>query len=237
MRLTPPGETVSSKRPPICARGPFRRPALLNARPAKQRGRGRLGSRVALLVLAASALSCNALLGGGVVALVGGAGLVASQCYDRVRVRVRDADTGRNTCEAEVWLTEGDSERRLRPCYSAALTEGQYRLTARRPGYTAVSVELEVKEREGRCPHYTRTVEFTLRREGSRPVESTIVPRPVPAAPSLPPGASPPRAPAAPGAPIGPPIGAEAPRAPTRAFDPVAPGSQGDAGAAPPSRQ
>ena len=83
---------------------------------------------VALLAVGAAVLggaSCNAAVGGGVVALLGGAGFLASQCYDRVRVKVRDPQTGLTTCNAGVWVSEaGGSERRLRPCYNAALTKG-----------------------------------------------------------------------------------------------------------------
>jgi hypothetical protein len=54
-----------------------------------------------LAALGAGALGCNAVIGGGVVALAGGAGILASQCYDQVRIRVRD-ERGVRTCDAQV---------------------------------------------------------------------------------------------------------------------------------------
>ena len=101
----------------------------------------------ALFVAGAAALvaSCNAALGGGVVAVLGGAGFLAGQCYDRVLVRVRDPRTGQLTCDANVGVSdEGGSERRLRPCYNAALTEGTWTVTARRDGYRPASTELTI---------------------------------------------------------------------------------------------
>lgn len=132
----------------------------------------------ALFVAGAAALvaSCNAALGGGVVAVLGGAGFLAGQCYDRVLVRVRDPRTGQLTCDANVWVSdEGGSERRLRPCYNAALTEGTWTVTARRDGYRPASTELTIPARDGDCPHYTHSIELTLRRTGepSTPPTST----------------------------------------------------------------
>jgi hypothetical protein len=176
-----------------------------------------------VLALAGSllgALACNAALGGGLVALAGGAGYLASQCYDRVRVKVRDAETGLYTCEAEVSVSEGDSGWRLRPCYSAALTEGHYQLTARRAGYVAASTEIEIEDHPGDCPYYTHSVELTLRLEGSPAVPTTVTPRTAPAPASQP--ASPATAP--------PPAAAEAPSVPTGTFAPL-PVPSADAGA------
>jgi hypothetical protein len=134
-----------------------------------------LGKTAVTLLAAASALcvaSCNAVVGAGAVVVLGGVGFLANQCYDRVRIRVLDADTGRATCSADVSVLDADgSTRSLRPCYSAALTEGKWRIIARQPGYVDASTDFEVKEREGACPHYTHTVELTLRRTGA-PAES-----------------------------------------------------------------
>lgn len=182
---------------------------------------GRKLVRVSLFAAAGAvlgAVACNAAVGGGVVALVGGAGYLAGQCYDRVRVKVRDAESGRYTCDADVWVSDGDSERRLRPCYSAALTEGKWLLTARQPGYTAAKTELDIPEVDGECPHYTHSVELTLRREGAPAVATTVVAPARPAAAPVP--AAPPAAPASPPLPAA---------VPTRSFDVVAP--VGDAGA------
>lgn len=199
-----------------------------------------MASAAALLVA-----SCNAAVGGGVVALVGGAGFLAGQCYDRVRVRVRDTHTGLPTCSANVTVSEaGGSERRLRPCYSAALTEGTWTVTARQDGYAPVQTALVIPDHEGACPHYTHTIELTLRREGE-PSEPALAStrsasEPAPSAPAASPGAAgdleSPRArivpPPIPGAPAPP----AAPVVPTRSFEPVpappsAPPSTPDAGA------
>lgn len=140
--------------------------------------RRKVGVSRLLLLSAASVLlaSCNAAVGGGVVALVGGAGYLAAQCYDRVRVRVRDPQTGQPTCSPDVWLSDEDgSKRRLRSCYSAALTEGTWTLTALQEGYAPATTQLVIPEHEGTCPTYTHSIELTLRRKGepSTPPEST----------------------------------------------------------------
>jgi hypothetical protein len=148
---------------------------------------------------ALAALGCNAAVGGGVVALAGGAGILAAQCYDQVRIRVRD-DRGVRMCDANVSITSDGSERTLRPCYHASLTEGRYLVRAQQAGYVPVETQIDIPERTGSCPHYTRTVEFTLRRPGQRPAVPSFKPA-SPAAPSPAPG---PTAPAT-DAPAGPP--------------------------------
>jgi len=184
----------------------------------------------ALLLLgaaAASVVACNAAVGVGAVALVSGAGYVAAQCYDRVRLRVRDASTGSYTCNADVSVSDGESERRLRPCYSAALTSGRWRFTARHPGYVPASSELVIAEREGDCPRYVHSIELTLRSENDAKPLTQIAPKKAPAAPPAavsPPAAAPPA--------VSPPAPSPEPSAvpvPTRSFELVAP----DAGAAP----
>ncbi len=145
--------------------------------------RRRRGPRVLLLAaLATSALSCNAAIGGGVVALAGGAGILAAQCYDQVRIRVRD-DRGLRMCDAQVSISSDGSERSLRPCYHASLTEGRYQLRAQQAGYLPATTELHIPERQGACPHYVRTVELTLRRPGERPAAPTFR-SPTPTTPS-----------------------------------------------------
>lgn len=179
-----------------------------------------------LLALGSTALgaSCNAAVGGGVVALVGGAGFLAGQCYDRVRVKVRDPHTGLSTCNASVWVTDADgSERRLRPCYNAALTEGTWKLTARQEGYVPATTELTIAEHPDDCPHYTHTVELTLRRPGE-PTTPPVATRSAtaggassaPGAPSNPLDTAPART-------VPPPIPGvtPAPGVPTRSFEPL----------------
>jgi hypothetical protein len=171
-----------------------------------------------LLLLGAVSLSiasCNALVGAGAVVVLGGAGFLANQCYDRVRVRVYDRSTGAAGCDADVFVSDGDSERKLRPCYNAALTEGKWTLTARREGYVPASTELVIPHHEGRCPSYTHSVEFTLRREGE-PAEPAVVapPRRSERAPAAPDPAASEDTPASRVVPAPIPI-------PTRRFEPV----------------
>jgi hypothetical protein len=176
--------------------------------------------------------SCNAAIGGGIVLVLGGVGYLAGACYDRVRVRVLDPETGQTTCSADVTVTDADgSERRLRPCYNAALTEGKWKLTARSAGYAAVSTELEIKQPEGACPHYTHTVELTLRREGEPPTESIARPSTPPKDPAPRPAAGAGDLESAPARVVPPPL----PGIPTKAFAPVAPAPPAPAPAPPPS--
>jgi hypothetical protein len=195
----------------------------------REPGRRGLLLRVTLMTGAALLIaSCNAAVGGGLVALVGGAGFLAAQCYDRVRVRVRDPETGLATCSPDVWLSEGgSSKRRLRPCYSAALTEGRWTLTALQEGYAPATTELVIPEHEGDCPHYTHTVELTLRHEGEPP-SSPVVTR-TRTADEAPSAAAGPAAAGAgdlespPARVVPPPIpgGSATPVVPTRSFDPL----------------
>jgi hypothetical protein len=196
-------------------------------------------SKAGFLLITSAALliaSCNAAVGGGLVVLVGGAGLLAVQCYDRVRVRVRDPESGLSTCSADVWLSEGGgSERRLRPCYSAALTEGSWTLTARQEGYAPATTELVIPEHEGDCPHYTHTVELTLRHEGEPSTlpmarRSRSASEPASSAPASAAGAADLESPPARVVPPPIPGGSATPVVPTRSFEPV-PATPGDAGA------
>ena len=65
------------------------------------------------------------------------------------------------------------SERAVRPCYNTALTEGHWRIIARRPGYVPASSEINIAERDGACPHYVHSVQLTMRREGE-PVTNPV---------------------------------------------------------------
>jgi hypothetical protein len=168
-------------------------------------------------VIGVSSLGCDAaLIGGGVAALAGGTGILAAQCYDQVSVRVHD-DAGHRTCDAHVSIESDGSARSLRPCYHASLTEGRYRVSVRRDGYVPADVQVDIPEHKGACPHYTHTIEFTLRRTGASPDPTTIhqvkpaaaeagagapartvLPAPTPSAPA---GTPPPAEPAAPAGP------------------------------------
>jgi hypothetical protein len=198
------------------------------------------GALLVALTLGAGSVACDAaLIGGGVAALAGGSGFLAAQCYDQVSVRVRD-DEGRRTCDAHVSIASDGSERRLRPCYHASLTEGRYHVSVQRDGYVPADMQFDVPEHKGACPHYTHTIEFTLRRPGapaepsnfghprapveavsSHPRERGIVPAPIPVpAPAAlpPPAAAPAPAAASPAAPTSPPA---EPAPPSAAFPPA----------------
>jgi hypothetical protein len=136
---------------------------------------------LAALGLGLSALACNVAIGGGVVAVAGGAGILAAQCYDQVRIRVKDQQ-GRRSCDARVSLTQDGSQRTLRPCYHASLTEGRYRLDVRQAGYLPAEMEFAIPEHPGKCPHYTHTIELTLRRPGEPPATPVFTPSRPPAA-------------------------------------------------------
>jgi hypothetical protein len=194
---------------------------------------GRNALTLSAAILALSVASCNAAVGGGLVVLLGGVGVLASQCYDRVRVRVRDPETGQATCNADVTVVNAEgSSRRLRPCYSAALTEGRWRIVAHQKGYVEASTELEIKEREGACPNYTHTIELSLRREGApgesvaRRTGATPEPSSAPAPSSTSDLESPP-------ARVVPPPLPGVPMVPTRSFDPISPKPAAPAGVAP----
>jgi len=153
-----------------------------------------------------------------VAVVAAGTGILVAQCYDQVSVRVSD-DEGHRTCDAHVSIVSGGSERRLQPCYHASLTEGRYHVSVKRDGYVPADVQVEIPKHEGKCPHYTHTIEFTLRRTGAAPdplhqikpsTFETGAPRaPVPAA-AAPSPAAPAAAPpsAEPAAPAGPPSAA-----------------------------
>ncbi|HEU4581457.1 MAG TPA: hypothetical protein VFS67_24535 [Polyangiaceae bacterium] len=196
------------------------------------------GAGVWLLVaLSAGVVGCDAALIGGAVALAGaGAAFASAQCYDQVSVRVRD-EQGRRTCDASVTLTSDGSARGLRPCYHASLTEGQYRISAQQDGYVPAEIEFSIPRHEGKCPHYTHTIELALRRVGA-PAQSgfvrpkapdnvvppseparprTNVPAPIP----VPPASEPAPAPAEPAPPsVNPPA---EPGPPSASFPPAAP--------------
>jgi hypothetical protein len=132
--------------------------------------------RASMLAVAAALCltSCNAVVGAGAVVLLGGVGVLASQCYDRVQVRVIDPGTGSATCDADVSVADADgSERGVRPCYNTALTAGHWRIIARRPGYVPATSEITIDERDGACPHYVHSVQLTMRREGE-PVTNPV---------------------------------------------------------------
>jgi hypothetical protein len=126
-------------------------------------------SSLALGALAASgllALACNVAIGGGAAALVGGSAVLASQCYDRVHITVRDS-TGSVTCDARVSVidAEGDA-RKLQPCYSAALTAGTWSVRAEKAGYTPMTTSVVIPEHDD-CPYYTHSIDISLRPIGA----------------------------------------------------------------------
>jgi hypothetical protein len=226
-----PASGSSEQAPPVASAG--RDTGVAGAASGIEPGRTRSSERVrsGLLLLSGASLllaSCNVAIGGGVAAVMGGAGYLATQCYDRVRVRVRDTYTGEPTCSADVWLSDADgSKRRLRSCYSAALTEGTWTLTAVQEGYTPASTQVTIPEHEGDCPTYTHSIELTLRRVGepATPVDGSRsrAASGEPAAAPRGPGAATSELESPPARIVPPPIpgGSSTPVIPTRSFEPI----------------
>lgn len=133
-----------------------------------------LGCGLGGLGVAGSLLGCNVIVGGAAAVVLGGAGVLAAQCYDQVSVHVHD-EAGIPMCNASVSVGQGDSFHSLRPCYHASLTSGTWRFAAQRDGYEPAQIELTVPERNGTCPHYTHSLELTLRHVGA-PREAPFAP-------------------------------------------------------------
>jgi hypothetical protein len=164
--------------------------------------------RVALapiLGLGLLASACTSAIGVAIVAVAGGAAVLASDCPDMVDITVRDGATGGRTCAATVTATrDGDTEL-LKPCYHAHLGDGTWLIRASYPGY-ADEVSTVIIAREGKCVHTVQTVELWLRPPGR--TEPTLVqpspplppppaaPVPAPSAGPAPPAAAPPPPPA-----------------------------------------
>lgn len=115
--------------------------------------------RLALILLVCSLSGCSMAAGGAVGAVVLGAGVVASGCYDHVEVRVRDA-SGSTVCDAEVTATRGDERIELSPCYSAVLSAGRWKIQAQRGGRVAATELLIPEDRE--CGRYSQSIELWL---------------------------------------------------------------------------
>ncbi|HVZ36427.1 MAG TPA: hypothetical protein VG963_28555, partial [Polyangiaceae bacterium] len=124
------------------------------------------------------------MLGVSAVVVLGGAGYVAGQCYDQVSVLVRD-EAGQQLCDARVTVEREGSGHALRPCYHASLTSGSWHFTAEQSGHEPATADLTIAERKGACPHYTHTLELTLRRIGA-PKEAPFAPSKAAPLPPLP---------------------------------------------------
>jgi hypothetical protein len=167
---------------------------------------------------------CTSVIGLGVVAGVGAAAVLASDCPNLVDITVRDGVTGGRTCEATVIATLGDESQSIAPCYHAHLADGTWQIRASYPG-RADEVSTVVVSRQGKCVHTVQTVELWLRPAG-RSEPTVVQPSPPLPAPPPPPTAAPPAAPSAPSAappvvPSAAPSGSPAP--PTKGF-PAGPG-------------
>jgi hypothetical protein len=174
-------------------------------------------------------LACNVILGASTAVVLGGAGVLAAQCYDQVSVRVHD-EAGVATCDAKVSVGQGDSFHALRPCYHASLTSGSWRFAAQRDGYEPAQIELTVPERKGACPHYTHSLELTLRRIGAPREAAPFASTKTAPATSVAPAAPRPR----PVLRLGPPVGTSTPPASLAPAVPPATGSPPPTPASPP---
>lgn len=224
-RPLPPREPLAMLHEPRAEQEPGR---ALASSLVRQRWAALLGCALGGLGLIASLIGCNMIVGASAAVVLGGAGVLAAQCYDQVSVHVHD-ELGVPTCDARVSVGQGDSFHSLRPCYHASLTSGTWRFAAQQDGYEPAQVELTVPERKGACPHYTHSLELTLRRIGA--------PREAPFAATK----AAPATPAAPAAPrtrpalrLGPPVGAATPVAPAASVAPAAPVAPGALPPAPP---
>jgi hypothetical protein len=190
-----------------------------------ERGGRRGGFRVSLGLLARGAagggiaaclLGCNVALGVSAAVVLGGAGYVAGQCYDQVSVLVRD-EAGQQLCDARVTVEREGSGHTLRPCYHASLTSGSWHFTAEQSGLEPATADLTIAERKGPCPHYTHTLELTLRRIGAPKEAPFAKSKAAPLPPSPPPRRVRPALPLGPAFP-----GANTPR-PAPSADPLLP--------------
>ena len=115
--------------------------------------------RLCLLGLVLSLSGCSIAAGGAVGAVVLGAGVAASGCYDHVDVRVRDA-SGTPVCDVEVSATRGDDRIELTPCFSAVLSSGRWQIQAARGG-RATTTELVIPE-DRECGRSVQSIELWL---------------------------------------------------------------------------
>jgi hypothetical protein len=111
----------------------------------------------ALLLISCS--GCSVAIGAATGLVLIGVGALTSGCYDHVEVGVRDA-RGVPLCDAEVIAVQGDDEVELTPCFSTALSAGNWQIQARYGQATAVS-QLSIPE-ERECGRTVYRIELTL---------------------------------------------------------------------------
>jgi hypothetical protein len=157
------------------------------------------------------ALSCTSVVGAGVVAVAGGAAVLASDCPNLLDITVRDGVTGARTCEATVVAVKGDEVEQVKPCYHANLADGTWQIRASFPG-RADELSTVVIARKGKCVHTVQTVELWLRPMGQPALTQVQPSAPLPAAPP-PPGPAPAAPPSGPPPAAAPPASAPAPPA------------------------
>lgn len=158
-----------------------------------------MGSWVKWAFVASAGLlstSClAAAIGGGVGAVVIGAGVVAYTCYDRVSVTVTDRLTGTSLCDAKVTFRKGTSETEATSCYQAALSAGQYTMRVERHGLLPFEQPVEVVKSHD-CGGTIQTMYVALDRPLRVVPPQQVTPPPAPAAPAPAPAAAPTPAPA-----------------------------------------
>ena len=171
----------------------------------------------------------------GVSAVGVGAAALAFQCDEPVSVSVWDPGTAHAICDAVVTATAGSDKVEFSPCYTSALGEGTWTVTATRAGYAAATGTITV-EHDHRCdePSY-HSLELTLS-GGSAPMGPppawtapgpSAPPAPAAPAPAARTGATPQPTTPAPAQPAGPP-----PQASSAAPAPAPSPTQAPSGAA-----
>jgi hypothetical protein len=114
-----------------------------------------------VLVLLLGATGCTAAVGGGVLLAAVGTFALTSQCYDYLDVTVYDAN-GRKTCDAIVTAkSSAGSELELTSCYYTPLSNGNWTLRARLPGFPDVSSQVQVDNRK-ECIHHVQRIELSI---------------------------------------------------------------------------
>lgn len=140
-----------------------------------------------LVLLLGATGGCTAAVGGGVLLAAVGTFALTSQCYDYLDVTVYDPN-GRKTCDAIVTATSSTgSELELTSCYYTPLSNGNWTLRARLPGFPDVSSQVQVDNRK-ECIHHVQRMELSIAAHAAT-TPNVSVPLP---------SASPPSAPVAP---------------------------------------
>ena len=115
--------------------------------------------RLALALSAFVLSGCSIAVGGAAGAVLIGAGVFASGCYDHLDVTVR-TPSGLRICDARVTAVRDGSTVDLVPCFSAALSAGTWQIRAEHGGHVAQSALTIPEDRE--CGRTVHRIDLTL---------------------------------------------------------------------------